>query len=98
MNHGVVGRLQFIGTGQGELHFRQVFVVVLRDDRPGLHLCADAVPLARQHLEHHVLRDLVDGIINGLYLNVYGAGSPRHAHAVGNADVVGLVFGRAADG
>ena len=98
VNHGVVGRLEFIGTGQGELHFRQVFVVVLRDDRPGLHLCTNAVAFARQHLEDHVLRNLFDGIVDGLHLDVDGAGSPRHAHTVGNADVVGLVVGRAADG
>ena len=97
MDHGIARRLGLIGTRQGKLHFRQVFVVVLRDDCPGLHLRPDAVALAREHLDYDVLRNLVHGIVDGLHLDVDGTGSPRHAHPVCNTDVVRLVVGRAAD-
>ena len=70
MNHGIAYRLEFVGTRQGELHFRQIILVILRYNRPGMHLGPDTVALAREHLDDNILHRLIHGIINGLNLNV----------------------------
>ena len=70
MNHGIAYRLEFIGTREGELHFRQIILVILRNDRPGMHLGPNTIAFAWEHLENNILNRLIHGIINGLNLNV----------------------------
>ena len=70
MNHGIAYRLEFVGTRQGELHFRQIILVILRYNCPGMHLGPNTVSFAWEHLEDDILHRLIHGIINGLNLNV----------------------------
>jgi hypothetical protein len=70
MNHGIAYRLEFIGACQGELHFRQIILVILGYNRPGMHLGPNTVAFAWEHLENNILNRLFHGIINGLNLNV----------------------------